>query len=188
MTEDLKKLLRECRDHTMVAHNCAICYFLYKRLVPLYLEPAAPLPPPPPPKPKKVRKQPKAPNRPPWLVERTYGYSEGSAWDCLYEGKKWALVRKPGCMYWVSIGQQRYGPTSWAIMRTSAKMWGNGRIIDLRVSAGQPHGKQLLADLEKVVDDPDVQEYEVVEGGRMREDLLWNLSRKVDELNGGKSS
>lgn len=93
---------------------------------------------PPPPKPERKKK---VPNRPEWLKKYTAGYEGGQDWDCMYDGKNWAVVRIPGRTGWVSIGSQAYHPTSFEVVRKSDPR--QGMHAGLKETAG-------LTDLRKV--------------------------------------
>lgn len=135
------------------------------------LPPAKPYVPPPP---KPVRKA-KEPNRPAWLVQHTRGIEKGHEWDCVYEGKKWGLVRVPGFTGWVSVGATAYHPTTYEIMRKEDV---RGRCVNL----AETKGLTSLLKVKRFADEPDQFSSLDVHEGRLSKEDLARLKAMVDEL------
>jgi len=135
----------------------------------------APRPPPEPLPPKKERKK-KPPVRPEWLKKATSGYEHGQDWDCVYEGKNWALVRIPGYTGWVSLGTSAYHQTHYEVMRTSGSNHG------CHISDTETKGLTSLLKVKRFMKEPeDYVAFNVHEGRATKEDLA-RFRAMVDEL------
>lgn len=124
--------------------------------------------------PPKIPQEKKLPNRPDWLKRYSMGLEHGEDWDCLYEGKTWALIRIPGHMYWSSIGSQRYGKTEFEVVRKNTQR-NRGGYINAKVDCAEGCN---LPDLDK---HENANVFNVREG-RMNKKLLTSLIEQVDLL------
>jgi hypothetical protein len=126
--------------------------------------------------PKRASKPKKVLNRPPWLVDAARGLEGGEKYECLYDGKAWALIKQPGAMYWSSIGHRRYAQTTFEVWNKHQGYWGKGRFFDAidALSKGE-----CLAALSKGGEA--ITRFEV-HRGRLNNKRLEDLAKEVDLL------
>jgi len=126
-----------------------------------------------PPKPKRKVKE---PHRPAWLVDQTRGIEHGENWDCVYDGKHWALVRIPGYTGWVSVGEQAYHPISWSIRRKDSRKFG------MHIQWQETNKVERILDIGRFRKDPKSFSAVDVYEGRVTVQMLVRFKKLVDGL------
>lgn len=127
---------------------------------------------PPPPKPERKVKE---PNRPEWLVKYSGGCEHGYDWDCVYEGKNWAVIRIPGYTSWCSVGATSYGPTTYEVVRRTDHR-------GMHIQKGETEGLTSLLKAKRFAKDPANFVALTVHEGRAKKDDLARFRAMVDEL------